>query len=306
MQLKLDEKGLEVYKVLASESRLEILNRLAEAPATTSELALSMGMSKAILSRHLHLLEQAHLIKPETSKTARDNRLKYYTLQVDSINIDFPRKIFFPFKQKEYEVKVGYFTDFQAFPSCGLASNSDYIGKIDDSRSFVLNERIDASIVWLADGFLEYKIPNALDFNQKPETLEISLEIASEFPGAANIWPSDISFTINHVPVGTWTSPGNYADVRGTLTPDWWADFHSQYGLLKHLRITQIDTAMDGIKLSDTNIQDLALNDSPFITIRIGIEADAKNRGGLTIFGEDFGNHPQNIKISLFYSDNEE
>lgn len=61
---------------------------------------------------------------------------------------------------------------------------------------------------------------------------------------------------------------------------------------------------MDGHKLSDIRLTDIPLNDSPFITLRIGIKKTAENIGGLTIFGEDFGNHPQNILLSLYYSEN--
>lgn len=73
---------------------------------------------------------------------------------------------------------------------------------------------------------------------------------------------------------------------------------------LKHLRITNTNTGIDGEKLSDINLEALNLKSSPFITLRIGIEKGAKNKGGLTIFGEDFGNHPQNILLAIFYSEN--
>ena len=103
--------------------------------------------------------------------------------------------------------------------------------------------------------------------------------------------------------VGTWTCPGNFSDVRGKLTPSWWNAKYSQYGLLKYLRVNRDDTGIDGVKLSDANIDDLALEDSPFITLRIGIKPDAINPGGLTIFGKDFGNYPHDLTISLYYTE---
>ena len=133
--------------------------------------------------------------------------------------------------------------------------------------------------------------------------LEVSLELSSEYPVSSNAWPSDITFTVNGVEVGTWTCPGNFSDVRGKLTPSWWNAKYSQYGLLKYLRVNRDDTGIDGVKLSDANIDDLALEDSPFITLRIGIKPDAINPGGLTIFGKDFGNYPQDITISLYYTE---
>lgn len=305
MQLYLDDISLPVYKALASDTRIKILNLLADTPSTLSDLTQALQISKPIMSRHLKILESANLIHLSNSYASTDNRKKVYALRVDKATIIFPKKIYLPFKKKVSEVKLGYFSDLQVVPSCGLLSPEAIIGKLDDPRVFVSNERINASLLWFADGFVEYKIPNTLEPDQRPEMLELSLEIASEFPMSNNIWPSDITFTINGVEIATWTSPGNYADVRGKLTPLWWDDNYSQYGLLKHLRITNKDSGMDGEKFSDIRITDLNLNDSPFITLRIGIKPDAQNKGGLTIFGEGFGNHPQNILLSMYYSENE-
>lgn len=303
MQLYLNDNSLNVYKALASETRLEILNRLADTPSTVSELAQAMKLSKAIMSRHIKILELANLIHLSNSYASSDQRKKVYTLRVDEANIIFPKKIYIPYQKKVSEIKLGYFSDFDVTPSCGLVSSDHIIGKLDDPRIFVSNERIDASLLWFSDGYVEYKIPNTLEEYQHPEMLEISLEMASEFPISNNTWPSDITFTINGTAVGTWTSPGNYSDVRGRLTPIWWNENYSQYGLLKHLRITNTDTGMDGEKLSDKTLSDLSLTDSPFITLRIGIDQNAQNKGGLTIFGESFGNHAQNILVSLYYSE---
>ena len=73
----------------------------------------------------------------------------------------------------------------------------------------------------------------------KIEQIALSLEIGSEAPGTNNDWPSDISFYLNDEKIGTWTSPGDYGDVRGIFTPDWWLPNWNQYGLLKMLVINR-------------------------------------------------------------------
>lgn len=303
MELTLDNESLVVYKALASEVRLQILQALAVSPATVSDLALQLHLSKSIVSRHIHDLEEAQLIHQDTENPVEDSRKKPYVLAIDRIQITFPKKIYLPFQCKMVEVKLGYFSDFQALPSCGLASAERVIGALDDPRSFVLNERIEASLLWFTEGYVEYVIPNFLEPNQTPEMLDISLELSSEFPESNNNWPSDITFTINDVKVGTWTSPGNFSDVRGRLTPEWWDSRYSQYGILKHLRINNKDTGIDGVKISGATLSDLDLKASPFIKLKIGIDPEAEHKGGLTIFGENFGNYPQNIVISLYYSE---
>ena len=136
--------------------------------------------------------------------------------------------------------------------------------------------------------------------------LEISLELCSEFPVSNDNWPSDITFSINQVELGTWTCPGNYADVQGKLTPSWWDSRYSQYGLLKHIRINHVDAGIDAHFLTDTTLEDLHLSDSPVITFRIEVKASAANVGGVTLFGKDFGNNPQDILFTLYYSEKEE
>ena len=199
MQLYLDQNSLIVYKALASETRLQILNHLADTPSTVSRLAQIMDISKAIMSRHIKILEDANLIHLSKTYASSDGREKVYTLRVDKINITFPKKIYLPYKKIQQEIKLGYFSDFSATPSCGLASKEAIIGRLDDPRVFVANERIHASLLWFSDGYVEYRIPNPLESDQHPEMLELSLEIASEFPISNNTWPSDISFYINNI-----------------------------------------------------------------------------------------------------------
>ncbi|EOL41216.1 hypothetical protein RV11_GL002573 [Enterococcus phoeniculicola] len=303
MFIQLDDKGLEILKSLASDTRVAIIKSLSKSPSTVSDLAKELKLSKAIVSRHVRLLEDSGLIYLETERISSDNRIKQFKLAVDHIEIDFPKKIHLPFKEIDTEIKLGYFSNFSIIPTCGLASATSIIDEVDDPRAFVANERINASLLWFSDGFVEYVVPNQLPKNAKLELLELSLEISSEFPESNNNWPSDISFHINDTLIGTWTAPGNYSDVRGSLTPKWWESSFSQYGALKHLRITHKDTGIDGKQLSNIKLDDLNLDSSPFIKVRIGIDENAENKGGLTIFGSEFGNYPQNILLRMFYSE---
>lgn len=101
----------------------------------------------------------------------------------------------------------------------------------------------------------------------------------------------------------TRTCPGNFADVRGKYTPDWWPITNSQYGLYKNIRITANETQIDGEKMSNFRLSNVPYN-SPYYTFRIMNPLNAKNVGGVTLFGEKFGNYPSNIKVTFFYTDN--
>ena len=56
------------------------------------------------------------------------------------------------------------------------------------------------------------------------DQITLSFEISSEAPGVCDNWPSDITFRLNDINIGKWTSPGDFGDVRGMFTPDWWFD----------------------------------------------------------------------------------
>ncbi|PAE17726.1 transcriptional regulator [Virgibacillus sp. 7505] len=301
MQLDLSQKSLNVYECLASETRLKILELLSVEDLNISQLAAKLEISNAIVTRHIQKLEQAQLVT-SSKAIGKSGQQKIIQLNVDNIEIKLPKKIYSKFENRMTHLKLGHYTDYSVQPTCGLASTEKIIGRLDDPKYFMDGERMDASLLWLSSGYVVYKVPNLLKKSEKPEMLEISLEIASEFPGSNNVWPSDISFYINNIKVGTWTCPGNFSDVRGFYTPNWWEDTNSQYGLLKHLRINHGSTHIDGEFLSDVTIEDLGLESHHLIEIKLAVEPDAKHVGGLTLFGQGFGNHDQDINVNLYYS----
>lgn len=299
MDLSLDNTSLPVYEALANETRLEILNIIGKNRRSISDIAEELNISNAVMTKHIKILEKAQLIVIEQG-IGEEWRKKYIRLKVDQIQIHFPEKIFPDLSLQSVKVKIGHFVDFYAEPSCGMATAQQVIGALDEPKSFLDQDRVNASIIWLNNGFLEYKIPNPFSHQERVEMLDISLELASEFPISNNYWPSDIDFYLNDVKIGSYTVPGNYSDVRGKYTPAWWNDAFSQYGLLKHIRINRYDTSIDGEKVSNCNLNEVAIDHLDFITFKIAVDKQAKNAGGLTIFGEHWGNHPQDIFFNFY------
>jgi predicted transcriptional regulator len=123
----------------------------------------------------------------------------------------------------------------------------------------------------------------------------------SETPGTDRNLLSDITLWINDVEVGYWTSPGDFGDKRGKLTPQWWKLEGSQYGLLKHWIVTEEGSFVDGVKVSDVKIKDLGLPAHHSIRVRIGVKDTADHLGGMNIFGKGFGNYDQDFILRLFF-----
>lgn len=301
MKLDISHNSLNVYKALANDTRLDILNLVAENDSNITEIAKALNISKAITTRHVQQLIDAGLLIHRI-KQKKSGSQKIVSQNVDNIEIVFPSTVYREFKQKKSIIKLGHYLDFSVNPTCGLASKKRLIGNFDDTKSFLAPDRTEASLLWFASGHVSYKIPNNLERHIDPELLEITMEIASEFPNSSNVWPSDIDFYVNDVLVGTWTCPGNFSDVRGFHTPDWWADDSSQYGVLLRILIKNDATTFNGAETSKVTVTDLNLHDSEFISLKIESRKDAQNPGGVTIFGEGFGNHDQDINVNLYYS----
>lgn len=302
MELDLTPSSLCVYEALSSKTRLKILAFVGGSRRSISEIATFLNMSNSITTRHVQQLEDCGILDSERGR-GQDRNKKIVFLKIDQINITFPAKIHHEYQLHTTQLKLGHFTNFLATPTCGLATETHIVGKFDDPRYFLDPERTNADLLWFHTGFVEYAIPNFLTESSTPKLLELSFEISSEFPIPNQLCPSDISIYINDVKVAIYTTPGNFSDTRGRFTPDWWNDHFSQYGLLKRLRISELDTGIDGTKYSDVKLKDLNLHQAPFIKIKFAVEDDAVNKCGLTLFGKSFGNHQQDILVNLYYVD---
>ena len=301
LHIKSLEEGLELFKALGSNIRLEIIKLLRENPGINmNDLACRLNVTNGALTSHIKKLEDCGIISI-TSESAGHGNQKICSVNLDKILIDVEDT------SKETnvyktELKVGHYSNYSIYPTCGLASENSIIGEVDDVRYFAHPSRYDADILWFTKGFVEYIIPNFIPVSQKIDKLSISAELSSEAPGTNDTWPSDISFYINDIFIGYWTSPGDFGDVKGIFTPDWWYRYWNQYGLLKHLAISSQGTFIDGIKISDVTISDLNLTDKTPIRFKMSVNEDASNVGGLTVFGKNFGNYNQDINIRIDYS----
>jgi predicted transcriptional regulator len=300
MKIETTEKWLPVFEALASKVRIKIIQELAKHPMNIKELANILGLSSAIMTMHVRKLEEAGIIIAVMTRS-KGAAYKTCSLNIDSINISFPSMGGNERKFQEIIIPIGHFTDFEIYPTCGLATVKKIIGKFDDPRYFSFPERVNSKILWFGRGFIEYKFPNQLLRSQQLEELEISMELASEAPSTNENWPSDISFFINNVYVGSWTSPGDFGSSRGKYAPAWWPSNINQFGLLKVLRVNSSGTFIDGDKISDISIDKIS-NNLPHWTLRIEVSEDATHVGGCTIFGEGFGNYNQDIVIKQYYA----
>lgn len=293
-------EALPYLTALASEKRLAILQLLGDKMLNIQQLSDELGLAQPTVSNHVQRLEEVGLIATAFRPGQRGTQKTCSSL-FDEVLLQIgdpaPERAA---PHREFSMPLGAYTDFEAHPTCGLAHAGAIIGLLDDPETFHFPERLKAKILWFARGHVEYTFPGALPPGARIRRLDLSAEICSEVAGHDDRWASDITVWINGVEIGTWTSPGDFGSERGRLNPSWWQDRYSQFGSLKNWTVDARGAYVDGVKLSGVRLADLALGDGP-IRVRIGNRADAARPGGVTLFGDAFGNYEQDLVLRLSY-----
>ncbi len=299
------DEGLEIFKALGSDIRIQILNILLEnSNMSMKELASRLNITNGALTGHIKKLENCGLISTSAESVVHGNQ-KICSIHWDRILIDLEEQ---SDNEDVYnsEIKIGHYAGFDIVPTCGLASSKALIGEVDDSRYFQHPDRYDAEILWFSKGYVEYVIPNFIPRFQKITKISITMELGSEAPGINNDWPSDIEFYLNDLRLGSWTSPGDFGDIKGLFTPGWWPGNWNQYGQLKLLVVNKKGTFIDGLKISDMRINDLGLDYRSNIRLKLAVDDNSEHKGGLTLYGKSFGNYGQDINVAIKYAPIEE
>lgn len=186
-----------------------------------------------------------------------------------------------------------------------------------DKLSFDKDNHYLAQLVWFGeDGFLEYQVKNPLSIKDKPKALRLFLEACSETWGYSLDNKTDISFSVNGVKIGQYLIPSDFGGKRGKYTPEWWPTANTQYGEPIFVEVRQDGTyvansysddwknnktpELNFQRISDVKIGDLPLN-KKLITLRVSVDKDAQYKGGLNLFGDEFGNYPKTLTLGIEY-----
>lgn len=298
--MEADGQALDMLKALSNETRIAILRYLGDQVIPMNQIAQDLGLPPSTATMHVIVLERAGLLHTEMRPASRGLQ-KVCARTYDELVIDLPRGEHHTRSAIEHWMPVGGYSDVQVEPTCGIASADGLIGYLDDPNSFYEPDRVRAQLLWFRTGYVEYRFPNRVPPGVSVLSLQLTAEVCSEAPLHDPDWPSDISVWINGVHLGEWTCPADFGGMRGRLTPGWWEEQDSQFGVLKRWRVSESGTSIDGLSLSAASIGSLALKPSQPIVIRIGVRPEAHNAGGLNLFGREFGNYPQDLGLRLEY-----
>ncbi|MFF2088907.1 ArsR/SmtB family transcription factor [Paenibacillus sp. NPDC058174] len=288
---------VEIAKALSGDVRVRILEALGDKPMSVGQLADALGVAQPTVSINVQMLEQADLILSWQGA----NREKICSVTCRSIVLELPAK---PgdglHRIEEIHMPIGMYATCSVQPTCGMANREGaIIGSSDDPRVFYMPERTDAALLWFSGaGYVEYYFANPMPPGVQLDEIALRAELCSEAAGSCEDWPSDISLTINDLPIGNWTSPSDYGDRKGKLTPERWRS-GTEYGMLTEWRVNRQGSLINGSSSSPTTIDELALSFNQPIRVRLEVKTDAVNRNGMNLFGSAFGDHPQDIVLSF-------
>jgi predicted transcriptional regulator len=295
-------EDIEVLKGLASEQRIRILQLLRNEALNVNQLSTTLELPQSTVATNVLILEKAGLVRTETVPAKKGSQ-KICRGLYQEIVVQIPASRQSEGDLIEVEMPIGLYTSFEVSPPCGLCSTEAIIGYLDVPDGFLNPNRMKAGLLWFEKGYVEYKFPNNSLYREKAVSkIELSAELSSETPGTDPNCLSDITVWINRTEIGTWTSPGDFGDKRGKLTPLWWKLEGSQYGLMKHWSVTQEGSYVDGVEVSGVRLSDLDLQAHHSIRVRIGVKETAQHLGGLNIFGKGFGNYAQDIVLRLHFA----
>lgn len=301
LDLEDEERLCNLGAALSSPARIQILKLLYFNSYNVAEIAEQLKIPTSSAALYVRSLENAGLINTKIQPGSR-GAMKICSRKNDSITIKLTTNDPNVNKIQSVSMPVGNFTDCETTPSCGLASDTAFIGIVDRPESFFLPERTSAQIIWSSSGFVEYKFPYQLPPAIRPRRLMLTVELCSEVLNYKENWQSDITFWINGLECGTYHSPGDFGSRLGRLNPEWWGSGSTQYGNLVTLEITEDCCLINSTPASEITLNHFTFSSSTPITVRIGNKPDAKFIGGFNIFGEKFGDYEQNIILSFIYS----
>jgi len=289
-----------IAKALSSETRIEILRQLRFKELNVNEIAEILDIPPSSSASHVKVLEEAGLIKTTLLPGIRGSA-KVCKIVLDHIYVELNTTKNLEQEEVIIRMPIGDYVDYKIVPTCGIVSSKGPIGAEDEPRCFYLPERSEAQLIWLGDGYIEYRFPNNSLLNKEVDYLTLSMELCSEDHEYNMEYPSDITLWINGLEAGTWTCQSDFGGRRGKLNPDWWPDKNTQYGMLKTWKLTQQGCYLEDEKVCERELNEFNLLHKDYISVRIGINEDATNKGGFNLFGEGFGDFAQNIVLKFVF-----
>ena len=286
---------------LSSRERITIMKTLLDSSQSLSSLSKKLNIPPSSMARHIDALIDGGLIH-QSFQPGPKGHTKYYAQSILSFTVSLEKTKEDELFKPEYvvEMPLGMFSHCHIKAPCGMIGTEGAIGGFDNPNRFFSPDRVKAECLWFDSGFISYNFPTDFPRKQVLSEITFSFEICSETIYYNNNWPSDITVCINNQEVTTFTSPGDFGGRRGKYTPLYWPLTSTQFGLLEKVTVNHDGVFVNNTLVSDKiRIADLNIYDGTSVKLDIGVKDDAKHKGGINLFGKNFGDYPQAIVMLM-------
>lgn len=285
---------------LSVKERVMILKNLLYSSKNLSSIAQELNIPVSSVSRHIDALAEAGLVYL-TYQPGLKGHIKFVSQAILGFSVSLePTHATAEKEEYTVEMPLGMFTSCDIKAPCGMVGKENKIEDFDNPSVFFSPARANAECIWFDSGFISYLFPSYPLSHRRCSKISFSFEICSETIYFNNNWPSDITIRVNDVELLTFTSPGDFGGRRGKYTPVYWPITSTQFGLLKKVAVNDDGVFLDNVLITNKiRFSDLKLYEHNAVKFEIGIKEDAEHRGGLNLFGKNFGDFPQSIVMAV-------
>ena len=286
---------------LSSPERIAIMKNLINANKSLSAISSELDIPITTVTRHINSLAEAGLIVIDYQPGIKGHA-KYCAHAIRELNIKLAPENESSAEEQSYSVEmpIGMFAHCHISAPCGLLGPTQPLIKYDDPKQFFTPERYAAELLWFNVGHISYNFPTEVLYHHPCHSISFSFEVCSETAYYNEKWPSDLSVFVNNIEVLTTTLPGDFGGRRGKFSPAYWSINSTQFGLLKNIKIDQNGVYENNILVrKDIKFDDLSIYKGNAVQLRLEIKKDAVHRGGINIFGKNFGDYNQAIVMTV-------
>ncbi len=284
---------LKTCTALGSKTRLEIINEIRKKPnINLNELAEKLKLTNGALTSHIKMLSDLGIVQVNITSAKRGAQkvcsLNNILFLIDLFKNEYNNNFY------EENIPIGLFSNFYTNSNCGLISQKKIIGEINEPKYFSSSNRLNSNLIWFSDGYLEYSIPNLIEEKQTITEIQISLELSTAINSKNNL--SIINLNLNNKPIASFNVDNIQDNSKGLYSPEWW-NFKS-FGKLFVIKINSNGVFLNDVKISDVDISQINIVNNEKINLNISCDDN-----GVAIFGNNFGNYNQDIKVKVSFDE---
>lgn len=295
------EQALKVLKAMSNEARLAILSQLHQRPMNVSEIARELKISQPTITNYIAQLEDAGLVSTRIQRGANGYGKICFLLH-DDLTFTFGR----PEKQTTemdmvQDMPMGHYSEIDILAPSLLASQSRIIASQEDSSRFFHPDRMEADLLFVRRGRVQYLFPYNVPDERRMVRLELSLEASGCRVEQLRL---QMALTINDCEFQPVDLTSLYRGQQTTHMPAWYPAEFPPAGELMVWKIGHDETTFNDEPAGAIRLRDLRLK--PMQPIRVALKVvepgrSAGTEGGMILFGSNFGRFNQDLRLRIVH-----